>query len=131
MIVLAIVATLAAIGWTVVVLFANGMRSSPGETQGTFSVGLFWAVALVLWMAFAFDIKPSRGADLELRLLPPEILLGRSLTPPPFEESATLGTFGTYSTNYMRRRWARLCKGGGRYQAMSEAYERGLANPCR
>jgi hypothetical protein len=37
--------------------------------------------------------------------------------------------FGTYSQAYLERqqakRWKELCKGGGRYQAMSEAYEAG------
>ncbi len=43
--------------------------------------------------------------------------------------------FGTYSQAYKDRwqakKWKRLCKGGGRYQAMGEAYEAGKPNPCR
>jgi len=43
-------------------------------------------------------------------------------------------TFGTYSKAYLDRqqakRWKQLCKGGGRYQAMSEAYEAGKPDPC-
>jgi len=43
--------------------------------------------------------------------------------------------FGTYSKAYTERaqarRWKDLCKGGGRYQAMSEAYEAGKPDPCR
>lgn len=42
--------------------------------------------------------------------------------------------FGTYSQKYLDRsqakRWKELCKGGGRYQAMSEAYEAGKPYPC-
>jgi len=42
--------------------------------------------------------------------------------------------FGTYSQAYLDRqqtkRWKELCKGGGRYQAMSEAYEAGKPDPC-
>lgn len=43
--------------------------------------------------------------------------------------------FGTYSQAYLERaqakRWRELCKGAGRYQAMSEAYEAGKPDPCR
>jgi len=42
--------------------------------------------------------------------------------------------FGTYSRAYLdsqqAKRWKELCKGGGRYQAMSEAYEAGKPDPC-
>jgi hypothetical protein len=43
-------------------------------------------------------------------------------------------SFGTYSKAYLDRqqakRWKQLCKGGGRYQAMSEAYEARKPDPC-
>jgi hypothetical protein len=43
--------------------------------------------------------------------------------------------FGTYSQAYLDRRqakrWKKLCKGGGRYQAMSEANSVGKPDPCR
>jgi hypothetical protein len=43
--------------------------------------------------------------------------------------------FGTYSQAYLDRqqakRWKELCKGGGRYQAMSEAYSAGKPDPCK
>jgi hypothetical protein len=43
-------------------------------------------------------------------------------------------SFGVYSRAYVDRqqakRWRELCKGGGRYQAMSEAYEAGKPDPC-
>lgn len=42
--------------------------------------------------------------------------------------------FGTYTQRYLDRqqlrRWQELCRGGGRYQAMSEAYDLGKPNPC-
>jgi hypothetical protein len=42
--------------------------------------------------------------------------------------------FGTYSQKYLDRqqakRWKALCRGGGRYQAMSEAHEAGKPDPC-
>lgn len=43
-------------------------------------------------------------------------------------------TFGVYSQAYLDRqqakRWKLLCKGAGRYQAMSEAHEAGKPDPC-
>jgi hypothetical protein len=43
-------------------------------------------------------------------------------------------SFGTYTRAYADRqqakRWRELCKGGGRYQAMGEAYEAGKPDPC-
>jgi hypothetical protein len=55
MIVLAIVATLAAIGLSVLTVFANGMRSSPGETQGIGLVVIGWFISIVMWLAWAFS----------------------------------------------------------------------------
>lgn len=52
MIVLAILATLAAIAWTVVVLFANGMASSPQDFQGAWGIGLAWIIVAALWAAW-------------------------------------------------------------------------------
>lgn len=31
---------------------------------------------------------------------------------------------------WLQKRWRELCKGGGRYQAMGEAYEMGRPDPC-
>ena len=31
---------------------------------------------------------------------------------------------------WLRMRWKELCKGGGRYEAMGEAYDMGRPNPC-
>ena len=43
--------------------------------------------------------------------------------------------FGTYSQAYLDRqqakKWKDLCSGGGRYQAMSEAYDAGKPDPCK
>jgi len=54
MMLLAIIATLLAIGWAVITLFANGMRSSPGEFQGGGTIVVGFAVAAVFWLAWAF-----------------------------------------------------------------------------
>jgi hypothetical protein len=43
--------------------------------------------------------------------------------------------FGTYSQKYLdkrqQKRWQALCKGEGRYQAMSEAAAAGKPSPCK
>lgn len=43
--------------------------------------------------------------------------------------------FGTYSKAYQDRwqakKWRAMCKTGGRYQAMSEAYSAGKPDPCK
>jgi hypothetical protein len=120
---------------------------------------------LVFLIWCAVDMGKARGADLYLQALPPEIMLGRSLTPPPadcksgggccrphlqdngewlvectdedwrappiiYDPSVPLGAFGTYSTNYLHRRWARMCKGPARYDATREAFNHGRPNPC-
>jgi len=36
----------------------------------------------------------------------------------------------SYGDQYYARRWNKLCRGGGRYQAMAEAHEIGKPNPC-
>jgi hypothetical protein len=35
-----------------------------------------------------------------------------------------------YGDEYYKRRWEKLCMGGGRYQAMAEAHELRKPNPC-
>lgn len=52
MIVIAVLATLGALGWTFVVLCANGMRASPGEFQGRASIIAGWLAALACWIAW-------------------------------------------------------------------------------
>jgi hypothetical protein len=133
MILFAILITVGAAAWTVAVLFANSMRSTPGGHRKDFvglnTIYISWLLVVLFWAATIME-RRARAAELWL----PPALIDRNLTPPPTimrEESTALGAFGTYSTNYMQRRWARLCKGGGRYQAMAEAYERGRPNPCR
>jgi hypothetical protein len=54
MIILAILATIGAALWTVMVLYANGMASSPQAFQGGGSIALAWGAALVLWIAWAW-----------------------------------------------------------------------------
>lgn len=55
MIVLAIVATIAAFGWSVMVIGANGMRSSPGPFEGRGTVFAGYAIASVFWLAWWFS----------------------------------------------------------------------------
>jgi hypothetical protein len=55
MIVLAIIATFAAIGWSFAVLWANSMRSSPGEFQFGFTLIAAWVVVLIMWLAWWFS----------------------------------------------------------------------------
>lgn len=54
MIVLAIVATIAAAIWSFVVLWANGMRSSPGDFQGGGTIAAAWLGTAVMWLAWWF-----------------------------------------------------------------------------
>ena len=121
MILIVLLATLVAFVTTVLVILANSMRSSPGEFVGRPTLIVAWLAVGVLWAAFAID--EARGAEIDLPL-PPEVTLGYSYDRP-------MGVFGTYSTNYLRRRWARMCKGPDRYEAMREAFELGKENPCR
>ena len=122
MILIALLATNYAFVVTVLLLLANGMRSSPGKFAGRSTILAAWLAAGVLWAAFAID--EARGADLRLAPLPPEVTLGYSYDRP-------IGLFGTYSTHYLQRRWARMCKGSQRYDAMRESFELGKGNPCR
>lgn len=50
---------------------------------------------------------------------------------PDRPESNDLNRFGRYSDAYYQRRWKRMCKGGGRYVAMSEAYDGRKPDPCQ
>lgn len=52
MIVLAIVATLFALGASFMVLWANAMRSSPGEFQGLAGIVSAWVASIVVWLAW-------------------------------------------------------------------------------
>jgi uncharacterized membrane protein len=55
MIVLAIIATIAAAGLSVMTIYANGMRSSPGEFQGGSLIVIGWLVAFIMWLAWWFS----------------------------------------------------------------------------
>lgn len=55
MIILAIVATLAAVVWSFIVLYANGMRSSPGEFMGAGTIWAAWIGVVVMWLAWGFS----------------------------------------------------------------------------
>lgn len=52
MIVFAIIATIIALACTVLVWFANGMKSSPGEFQGTGIIITAWLIVAVFWLAY-------------------------------------------------------------------------------
>lgn len=55
MIVLAILGTVAAFVWTFIVLWANGMRSSPGAFEGARTIWAAWIGVAVLWLAWWFS----------------------------------------------------------------------------
>jgi len=55
MIVLAIVSTLGAIAWSLAVLWANSMRSSPGEFQFGVTLVAAWIGVLIMWLAWWFS----------------------------------------------------------------------------
>ncbi len=53
MIVIAILATLGALVWSLLVILANGMRSSPGKFSGAIEIAGVWLVTGVIWFAWA------------------------------------------------------------------------------
>lgn len=55
MIFFAILATFGAAVWTLFVIFANGMRSSPGRFQGLPSIIAAWVAAGASWLAWWFS----------------------------------------------------------------------------
>lgn len=52
MTVLTIIVTLCAIGWTFVVVVANGMRTAPRDFRGGDTLATAWTVAAVFWFAW-------------------------------------------------------------------------------
>lgn len=54
MIVLAIIATIAGVVWSLVVVGANGMRSSPGEFEGGAMLAATWIGVAIMWLAWWF-----------------------------------------------------------------------------
>lgn len=101
-------------------------RSSPDIREYGLMFFLRWCAVLMTigTIAFAYVAltDTATGADL---VLPVEITEGRSRGP-----TMNLNRFGHYSMNYYRKRWVSLCKGGGRYVAMAEAYDMRQPNPC-
>lgn len=119
---------IAIIGFAVFVIGFLARSSAVAENQSvqgvpTFGALIFVAGALLCLLAF-FSMPQARAADLPL---PPEITVGRSVQ---YDFGPALGTFGTYSDPYLRRRWQRMCATAARYQAMAEAYDHGKQNPC-
>ena len=55
MIVLAIVSTFGAIAWSLAVLWANSMRSSPGDFQFGFTLIAAWIGTAIMWLAWLFS----------------------------------------------------------------------------
>lgn len=52
MTVFTIIMTLFAIGWTLLVAVANGMRAAPGNFLGGSTVATAWTIAAVFWFAW-------------------------------------------------------------------------------
>lgn len=77
-----------------------------------FSLGMLVGGLLLFWLI----IQPTRGTELAVPARPID---------------GDISRFGTYSQQYLERRWRRMCSGPARYDAMREAYERGLPQPCR
>lgn len=73
-------------------------------------------ISLFIWMAVIFATnKTVKGAEV-------------------VDQQPGFGKFDVHSKRYLerqQRRWRQLCKGGGRYQAMAEAYEMGKPSPCK
>lgn len=83
------------------------------KIDAALTIGLLAVLIFFVWAFFTFT---ARAADMDL---PPEITQGYSISGRAAME------------RYYIHRWAQLCKGGGRYQAMSEAYELGRPSPCK
>ncbi len=55
MIVLTIMMTLVAVGWTAVVFMANAMRSAPVGFQHGSQIAVAWIVAAIFWLGWWLD----------------------------------------------------------------------------
>lgn len=55
MIVLAIIITICVIAFSVLVLYANSMRSSPGDFRGKRLLIACWTIVAVFWVAWALN----------------------------------------------------------------------------
>lgn len=100
------------------------LKNNAGPRGGCTFVMLTITIVLCLLIYAGVSLfvhTRARAADLEI------VPLGHSrLFTPTITDS-----FGTYTPAYYQRRWKKLCKGGGRYEAMSEAYELGMRDPCQ
>jgi hypothetical protein len=83
------------------------------------------AFSLLVWGLVGAGVQHARGADYICT--PAQTEAGECL---PLIDRPGIRAFGTYSDHYYQRRWARLCKGAGRYDAMREAYDLGKPDPC-
>jgi len=54
-IVLASLATIAAVVWSILTAFGNGMRSSPGKFRGVGTIAAAWLGVVVLWLWWVFS----------------------------------------------------------------------------
>lgn len=83
-------------------------------------------LCIALWTLAIISIKRAMAVDLVIG----QSVDGREV----IEKQPGFGTFDVHSKKYLerqKRRWRQLCKGGGRYQAMAEAYEMGRSSPCQ
>lgn len=109
-----------AFNWWVVTAY-----SEKAELNAVRNLGAVMLAVGALCFATGFFSRPARAADLALPryiTLPPEITHGHSW--------GSIGRFGSYSDAWLERRWTAMCATAARYQAMSEAYDLGKANPC-
>jgi hypothetical protein len=90
------------------------MKTGPRGGCTFLFLGVIAMLVAGTWAALSADLA-----------LPNLIVYGRSNP-----DSMPIGRFGTYSDAYYERRWARMCRGPMRYDAMREAFERGKQNPC-
>jgi hypothetical protein len=134
---IAILMTVGAALWTAFVIYANGMRSSPGEFVGRPSIVFAWIITALMWVIVIAMPSSAHGAYERIPKAP-RLVVGEAVSDRLLygersynEHNAPLNLFGVYSRHYMHRRWKRMCKGPERYDAMREAYERGMPQPCQ
>lgn len=99
-----------------------GAGSADNGSPIGFGLFLLLSGAVVLWACY-YSVPHARAAELTVTPLPHAITHGHRW--------GEIGRFGTYSDAYLARRWTAMCATAARYQAMSEAYEHGKAQPCK